>query len=65
MLTYINYVRDSLWDQSVNDILDSTTQVQEAFQSYMDKDVENLSIILRGVSSEKKISYLQLYNVLK
>lgn len=54
MLTYINYVRDSLWDQSVNDILDSTTQVQEAFQSYMDKDVENLSIILRGVSSEKE-----------
>lgn len=52
MITYVNYVRHSLWDQAVNDILDSTTQEQESFQLYVEKEIDNLTGILNGISLE-------------
>lgn len=52
MITFTQYVQSSLWEKSVNDILDSTTQEQKAFQLYIEKDIENLSSILKGVSLE-------------
>lgn len=52
MFTYVNYVRQSLWNQAVNDILDSTTQEQESFQLFIEKDMENLTTILNSVSLE-------------
>ncbi|MCC0628582.1 MULTISPECIES: EAL domain-containing protein [unclassified Clostridioides] len=62
MLTYVNFVRGSLWEKSVYDILESTTAEQKSFKLYVEKDVENLTSILKGVSfedEEVKISILQ------
>lgn len=54
MFVYVNYVQHSLWNQAVNDIMSSTKQEQKAFQLYIDKDIESLSSILKGVSLENE-----------
>ncbi|MFQ8704570.1 MAG: EAL domain-containing protein [Thomasclavelia sp.] len=47
MLIYINYVQHSLWEDSVSDILEATSQESESFQLYLNKNLENLNNILK------------------
>ena len=46
MFIYVNYVQDSLWDKSINDILETTSQEEKAFNVYMTKEMTNSQIYL-------------------
>lgn len=51
MFSYIDYVRVSLWEKSVNDILESTSQEEKTLNIYIEKDIENLENILIDIQN--------------
>lgn len=50
MFIYVNYVQDSLWDKSINDILETTSQEEKAFNVYMTKEMTNSQNILTNIA---------------
>lgn len=61
MFIYVNYVQDSLWDKSINDILETTSQEEKAFNVYMTKEMTNSQNILTNIAylQTKIPQYLQ------
>ena len=53
MISYIDYVQESLWDQSVNDILETTSQEEKSLNIYLQKDIENLRNVLNNIVNSK------------
>lgn len=56
MLIYVNYVQHSLWEDSVSDILEATSQESESFQLYLNKNFENLNNILKTILDKDELN---------
>lgn len=50
MIIYVDYVQDSLWDKSINDILETTSQEEKAFNVYITKEMTNSQNILTNIA---------------
>ena len=53
MISYIDYVQESLWDKSVDDILETTSQEEKSLNIYLQKDTENLRNVLNNIVNSK------------
>lgn len=54
MFIYNEYVHESLWQQSVNDILEATSQEEKAFDIYVSKEITNSRNVWSHMLEEKR-----------
>lgn len=65
MFIYVNYVQDSLWDKSINDILETTSQEEKAFNVYMTKEMTNSQKLILPIYKLRFRSISSIYLIVK